>query len=55
MGKFCDTSRPIAKVKIELEQLFGSSADLQFQLDESLSNYKEYAHGDVTNFTVTLV
>ena len=40
---------------MELEQFFGSSTDLQFQLDESLSNYKEYGYGDVTYFTVTFV
>lgn len=46
-------NRPTAKVKTELQQFFASSSDLQFQLDESLSNYKEEGFGDVTYFTVT--
>ncbi len=45
--------RPTAKVKIELEHFFNSSTDLQFRLDENLSNYKEYGYGHVTYFTVT--
>lgn len=45
--------RPTDKVKIELEQFFGSSSNLQFELDDELSDYKEYGYGDVTYFTVT--
>lgn len=46
-------NRPTAKVKTELEHFFSSSIDPQFQLDESLSNYREDGFGDVTYFTVT--
>lgn len=46
-------NRPTARVKTELEYFFRSSTDVQFQLDESLSNYKEDGYGDVTYFTVT--
>jgi len=45
--------KPTDKVKIELEQFFGSSTVLQFQLDENLSDYQGYGYGNVTYFTVT--